>query len=247
MEMGKYAAAWILFNLASVALAADPPECGGGLARPQMNFTAEAVELDKAAYAVKTRWNEEWNSIPLEDRLKRREAAIDDIYKNFGEKRKAAYQSASCLVVNTKKCASTPGHKHSCPMSIDAPSGTYYIPSTLKAIENDFDEWPHLVDQDTVNYTNKKTGNGSNTDGFSAQVAFKPALVDQWVQQEVERAQNYLTPLLRSIFIEMPKPISPQCASLGTELAKLAELRKSGALTEAEFNGAKAALTKPCL
>lgn len=242
----------IMAAAAALAQAQDAASCDGGLAIPAFNFQQEAVELDKAAFAIGARWtqDQEWLKLPFADRLKKRDAAIEDVYAKMRERRKAVYSAATCKVVSTKKCASTPGRKKLCPMSVDAPAGTHYVADTLKAIDNDFhtDQHPQLGNEGkTVTYTVKKTGSGSNTAGFSAMARFIPGVVDNWVAKDVARAQDYLTPLLRAQNLNVsgsvsvnPQPATSTCLD---DLKLLVKMKTDGMLTETEFQAAKAKLT----
>jgi hypothetical protein len=198
----RYSLAASLLIISPLA-AAQPPACKGNLAKPPFDWQQEMVELDKAAFAIGTRWTQdpEWTSLGISDRLKKREAAIEEVYTKLRERRKAQYLAAQCTIEHTKRCASTAGQRNVCPQSVAAPSGTQFIPSSIELIENDFDSGGSPTassDNTSVHYAVKKTGNGSNTAGFRALVEFNPGEINGWVDREVARSQDYFGPLLRS-------------------------------------------------
>ena len=189
----------LLFTAA--ASSATDNLCVGSLARPDFNFKQEMANLDKAAFAIGARWTDdrEWAAEPVSNRLKLREDEIEKVYTELRSRRKAAYLGASCKVANTKKCASTPGRRKVCPISVDAPENTLFARESLTAIGSSFEVRPKISsDGRLVSYAMKKTGRGSNTGGFSALAKFNPDVVDSWVEREVERAQDYMRPLLRA-------------------------------------------------
>lgn len=222
-----------------------------GLTQPEFNFENETELLDRAAFEINARWTDgEWTALPVSDRLKRRDEAISAVYSKMRERRQAAYLSASCRIVSTKRCASTPGNRHVCPISVAAPPGTEFVPETLRNIDNDFDTGAHPTispDRKSVSYAVKKTGRGANTAGFEAIVRFAPSDIKGWVDREVTRAQDYLSPLLRAELAALSGSVRIVPSSVGSsscvaDLERLANLRRSGDLSTDEFNSAKASL-----
>lgn len=247
---GGIVLAIIAMALASISKA-DAAECRGSLTRPAFNLQVEKAELDRRANMIQVDWVTNQSKMSPQDALQHRVLDIQQLYADIGNTRREIYSGATCSVISSKKCASTPGKKHYCPMSIAPPANTAYDMSSLTVDGKDFDSWPALSGGD-IAYTVKKTGAGSNTAGFHANVRFRSDVVDRWVQEDVTLAKEYLSPAFKidsiagAVHVADGSAPSGTCASLGTELGKLKELRDQGALTPEQFKKATDALIAKC-
>jgi len=230
---------------------ADTAECKGSLTRPAFNLQAEKAELDRKADTIQVNWVTNQSKMSPKDALQQRVLDIQQLYADIGNARREIYSGATCSVISSKKCASTPGKKHYCPMSVAPPANTAYDISSLAVDGKDFDSWPALSGGE-IAYTMKKTGAGSNTGGFHANVKFRSDVVDRWVQEDVMQAKEYLSPAFKldsiagTVHVAEGNVPGGTCASLGTELGKLKELRDQGALTPEQFKRATDALIAKC-
>lgn len=186
--------AFVIALLVSAPAQADSTGCERALT--VTSFSIDAAKLKRQAGFINLWWtSDEARAMPFEQKKARRIADIDEFYGDIASRREAAYAQASCLVVATKKCASSPGHRHSCPMVYDPPANMRFVPSTLKDIDDDFDERPHFLPGGAVAFTNKKTGAGSNTDGFQAIAEYRPDYVARQVKAEMDQVHAITDPL----------------------------------------------------
>ncbi len=174
---------------------ADPSACQ----RPTSvkPFVLDESGLRRQASFINLWWtSDERKRMTHEEAIAVRKKDIEAIYAAVEAERRAAYANASCLVVHTKKCASTPGKRHTCPMSVSPPANMRFEPSTIQPVDDDFDAPPTLQSDGTVTYTVKKTGRGSNTAGFQATAVYSQEYIDREVKAALDQVHKVVDPLL---------------------------------------------------
>lgn len=241
-----------IFALAIFPQLSVAADCAGGAPQGSvMKLQDIAPELNKKADEINAWWGEGRAGVDLSQALLQRQEKIDSIYSEIETKRTNYYSSLSCRVESTKKCASTPGKRKTCPMSVSPPTAeTEFVASEIKIIGNDFDQQPTLAGG-SISYVVKKTGSGSNTGGFSAPIVYKKGKVASLVEAEMVAVKQYFDAkvALGSTNYQNNSgsiTFNTQCTNLSGELLKLSELRKSGSLSEDDYEKAVKATIKAC-
>lgn len=235
--------------LPHLSVAAD---CAGGAPiGTAMKLQDIAPELNKRADSLIAWWGEGRERADLSKDLIERQTKIDSIYSEIEAERTKYYSSLSCTVTDTKKCASTPGNKNKCPMSVSAPtSETEFVAAQIQLIGDDF-ESPPTLNGNTISYTVKKTGRGSNTGGFTAPVVYKKGKVNALVASEMVAVKQYFdakVALTSTQYQNNSGTVTEKtkCTNLSGELLKLSELQKSGSLSDENYANAVKATIKAC-
>lgn len=130
----------------------------------------------------------------LDRQITCRDSVVAGVFRDFEATRRAEYGAYRESIESTKKCASTPGQKHYCPMSIPLPENME--PVAIENINDDFDGpsgIPSYNGHDAVQYVVKKTGKGSNVAGFRAQLRYGASAVMRLVNNEVRMLRRMLT------------------------------------------------------
>lgn len=240
----------------SFALDAEAAGCNSAPPpKPSFDIRLASSELDKKTDEINAWWTEGRGDMPLSDALVERQERIDRLYVDFEAERRALYAGLSCEVSSTKKCASTPGKKRHCPMSVEPPGkGTRFDASKLKPIDDDFSHAPHLSGT-AIAYTVKKTGNGSNTAGFVAPLVYTEGAIQGFVEDDLRTVKDYVQ---AKVSLQAPNGVivghggagqqnsGSSCANLAANLASLVSLRSGGALTQKQYDAAVEKVTNSC-
>jgi hypothetical protein len=190
---------YILFLVAVVLGFAAPAQADVGAC--QGSPSVQAFKVDRPTLERKASFINLWWSagrpadMSFEEAFAVRTKDIENIYSEIETARRDAYSRASCLVVSTKKCASTAGRRHECPMNISPPANMRFEPSTIELIDDDFEVAPTYEASGNITYTVKKTGRGSNTAGFRAIASYTSQYIDQQVANELASVHQILDPL----------------------------------------------------
>jgi|GEM_PF-1754783 len=178
--------------------AVEIASCSGSApARPVFELQPRKVDFDSTAVTLMAKWKEDSRTLGPVAAAENHNERVAQVYDGFMAERKNVYAGLRCEVYSVKKCASTPGKKHKCPMTVDAPEGTWFN-NGLTLVDNDFAKAPAIAaDKRSVSYTVKKTGKGSNTAGFRAPVSFLPGVIDHYVDADFAQVHAYFSPLVR--------------------------------------------------
>jgi hypothetical protein len=196
--MFKTSSMLALCLLAGHAVAGELPSCNGNApVRPAFDLQPRKTQLDARAVTLMAQWKEDSRTQSPTQAAENHNERVSRVYDDFMAERRNVYAGARCEVYSVKKCASTPGKKHECPMTVGAPPGTWFD-AGLTRVDDDFQRVPTISsDKRTVTYTVKKTGKGSNTAGFRAPVGYLPAVSERYVDEDFAQVHAYFAPLVR--------------------------------------------------
>lgn len=233
------------------AMNAFAENCNGGepIVQP-LRIADIKVDLDKKADEIILKFLEEGSKLSADEALTKRQDRIDQVYNDYTAQRRKVYSDASCMVVSTKKCASTTGNRRQCPMSVEPPSDrTQFDVSKLVPIDDDFDVAPQLSGTAII-YTVKKNGRGHNTAGFQAPIVYKQGAINTFINRDVSLVTDYLQSRVRlgNTNTELQGQIpAANCSTLASELVHLKTLKDSGAISQADYEKLHQQKLKNCL